>query len=70
METKERTNRQELIKLAIAYAAGKNDNMPAQVRRILAQKFGVEVLEIEVEAACQQLAGESVLKLARLARDA
>lgn len=67
MNEDQRTDRQELIRLAIVYAAGKNANMPSHVRRILEQKFGQQVLEIEVEAECQRLAGETVLKLARLA---
>lgn len=67
MNAEKTTDRQELIRLAIIYAAGKNSNMPSHVRRILEQKFGQQVLEIEVEAECQRLAGETVLKLARLA---
>ena len=67
MDAEHRTDRQELIKLAIVYAAGRNTNMPSHVRRILELKFSLQVLEIEVEAECQRLAGETVLKLARLA---
>lgn len=59
--------RAELIRLAICYSAGRNANTPSAVRRIMEQKFGLKVLEIEVEAECQRLAGETVLKLARLA---
>jgi alkylhydroperoxidase/carboxymuconolactone decarboxylase family protein YurZ len=66
----EQQDRRELIRLAINYAAGKNENMPSHVRRILKQKFNVDALEIEIEAECQQLAGQSVLELARLASKA
>jgi hypothetical protein len=59
--------RQELIRLAVIYAAGKNSNMPSHVRRILAQKFNLEVRETEVEAECQLLAGETITRLAQLA---
>jgi hypothetical protein len=67
MDSEERAARQELITLAIVYAAGRNANMPSAVRRILEQKFSLHVPEIEVESECQRLAGETVLKLARLA---
>lgn len=60
--------RNELVTLAVMYAAGRNSNMPGQVRRILADKFGISVYEVEVEAACAQLASETVLKLAHLAQ--
>jgi hypothetical protein len=63
----ETLSRQELIRLAIIYAAGRNSNMPSHVRRILAQKFNLDVQEVEVEAECQQLAGETVKRLAQLA---
>lgn len=68
LDLKQRLARQDLIRLAVIYAAGKNGNMPAHVRRILQQKFNVEVFEIEVEAECQLLAGETVSKLARAAQ--
>lgn len=60
--------RSELIRLAIEYAAGKNENVPSQVRRILKQKFSIDVLELEVEAVCQRMAGDAVLKLARISK--
>jgi len=60
-------HRQELITMAVMYAAGRNSNMPGQARRILADKFGVSVCEVEVEAACAKLAGDAVLRLAQLA---
>jgi len=66
--TQQDLDRRELIRHAIVYVAGKNDNMPGQARRVLSQKFGVEVLEIEIEAECQVVAGEAVLRIAQLAR--
>lgn len=59
-------DRSELIRLAIAYVAGRNENTPPQVRRVLSQKFGADVPEIEIESVCRQIAGHAVLELARL----
>lgn len=58
------------LTLAILYTAGKNPNMPAHARRLLAQKFGIDALEIELEAECQRLAAEALSELAPLARSA
>lgn len=63
-------DRAALIRLGIYYAAANNQNMPGQVRRVLSQKFGVHILEIEAESECQRLAGETVLALADAARKA
>jgi hypothetical protein len=58
----------ELIREALIYSASRNSNSPAAVRRILSSRFSIEILEIEAEAVCSRMAGESVLKLAELAR--
>ena len=41
-----------------------------QVRRILKSKFGIDALECECEAGCSMLAGETLPRLAELARKA
>lgn len=60
----------ELIREALIYTAAKNTNSPAAVRRALSTRFSIEILEIEAEAVCSRMAGESVLKLAELVRAA
>lgn len=57
--------RQELIQLGIAYVAATKPNTPSQVRRVLSQKFRVEVFEPEIEAEASVMAGECLRKLAR-----
>ena len=59
--------RQEFIRLAVIYAAGKNQNMPSAVRRILAQRYNLHVYEAEIESECALLAGETVKRLTELA---
>ena len=64
-DVEKRLTRQELIRLAVQYASGKNANMPAHARRVLLQQFGIDVLPAEVEAECSILAGEALAKLAQ-----
>lgn len=67
-ELQERLTRQEYIRLAVIYCAGQNGNMPSHVRRVLKQKFNLDVFEAEVESECHQLAGETIARLARATR--
>jgi hypothetical protein len=40
--------------------------MPSHVRRVLLQKFNIQVFEAEVESECALLAGETIARLAHL----
>lgn len=65
-ELENRLARQKLLQTAIVLAAGLNRNMPGHAKRLLKEKFGVNSLECEIEAECQQLAADSMRELARL----
>lgn len=66
MNLEQRLQRQKLIQAAIVLAAGRNQNIAAHTRRLLRQKFNVDVFESEVEAEASQLATDALRALSRL----
>lgn len=64
----ESLNRQKVIRAAILLAAGQNTNMPSHARRLLLQRYGVQIYDCEIEAECVQLAADALRELSRLAQ--
>mgnify|MGYP006280705911 CR=1 FL=1 len=58
----------EIVKLCALYNTGRSENKHAEIRRVLKNKFDIELTQIEIESFCALVASEAVLELVRLSR--